>query len=327
MVTIYEVAAAAGVSPSTVSRVLNGQKVSPERTRLVLAAAARLGFTPSRAARRLRNQTSEVIALLIPDIENPFFTALARGAEDRAQQAGFSMVLCNTDDDPAKEARYLQIAAAEHMAGIVLAPAGEPGPHYDRLGEDRPVVAVDRTAGQGIDAVTVDNRAAGAATTTALLDAGYTRIACIAGPAGIETSDERELGWRQSLRRRNLSAEKWLRYADYRVEGGRAAMLDLLALPDPPDAVVTANNLMGVGALQVLSEAGLHPPAIGLAVIGELPFTTVRPATVTQVRLPARHLGGTAASMLLDRIAGDSQPARTVVLRTEPVQASAVKPM
>lgn len=99
-------------------------------------------------------------------------------------------------------------------------------------------------------------------------------------------------------------------------------MTDLLALPDPPDAVVVANNLMGVGALQVLSEAGRTPPAFGVAIVGDIPFTTLDPTTVTIVRLPARHLGVTAATLLLDRINGDTQPPRSIVLRNELVEAS-----
>src|ERR1700720_2937565 len=103
MATIYDVAARAGVSPATVSRVLNGASVSPEKARRVRKAAADLRYRPSRAARHLRNPSSELIALMIPDVENPFFTALARGVEDRIQEAGYSVVLCNTADDPAKE--------------------------------------------------------------------------------------------------------------------------------------------------------------------------------------------------------------------------------
>src|SRR5437899_7088561 len=103
MATIYEVAALAGVSPATVSRFFNGLPVSEEKAGRVRDAAAKLKFTPDKTARRLRNRSSELIALLIPDIENPFFTALARGVEDRAQASGFSVVLCNTDDDPDKE--------------------------------------------------------------------------------------------------------------------------------------------------------------------------------------------------------------------------------
>ena len=327
MATIYEVAALAGVSPATVSRVFNGQPVSEEKTRRVRQASAKLDFTPNKTARRLRNQTSEVIALLIPDIENPFFTALARGVEDRAQESGYSVVLCNTDDDPAKENRYLEIAAAEHMAGVILAPTSAEGRLTSPLTFGRPMVAVDRSTPYPIDAVKVDNRAAGVAATEALFDAGYRRIACIAGPAGIETTEERFLGWRSVVERRGQSESPaaYLQHANYRVDGGRAAMQVLLSLSEPPDAVMTTNNLMAVGALQVLVEAGLTPPEFGVALVGDLPFTTLTPSAIAQVHLPARHLGLTAATMLLDRIGGDTQPPRTVILRAE-VSPPAPKP-
>ncbi len=325
MATIYEVAALAGVSPATVSRVLNGAAVSPEKVRLVRDAAEQLQFTPNRTARRLRNQTSELIALLIPDVENPFFTALARGVEDKAQAAGFSVVLCNTDDDPAKETRYLDIANSENMAGVILAPASEDGDIRHLTDRGRPVVAVDRNTGLNIDSVMVDNRAAGIAATSALFEAGYERVACIAGPVGLEGTEERSLGWRQVAARHGGGGtiDQYLRHANYRVDGGRSAMASLLALDTPPDAVVTTNNLMGVGALQVLSEAGITPPNFGVAIVGDLPFTTLHPEAITEVHLPARHLGTTAATMLLDRIAGDTQPARTVVLRAEVTRGAA----
>jgi LacI family transcriptional regulator len=111
--------------------------------------------------------------------------------------------------------------------------------------------------------------------------------------------------------------DELLRYSTFRVDGGREVMEELLALPEPPDAVVAGNNLLGVGAIQVLTERGLTPPRLGVAVVGSLPFTTLSPSAVTLVRLPARHMGVTAAKMLLERIAGDDQPARTVVLRGE----------
>jgi LacI family transcriptional regulator len=318
MATIYEVAALAGVSPATVSRVFNGLTVSQDKQRAVREAAAKLSFVPNKTARRLRKQRSEIIALLVPDIENPFFTALARGVEDRAQRSDFSVVLCNTDDDPAKELRYLQIANSEQMAGVILAPASDEADLGAIASLGRPVVAVDRTTPYPVDAVKIDNRAAGIAATTALFDAGYRRIACIAGPAGIETTEDRFLGWRQVVTaRKALRSKDYLRHANFRVDGGREAMTALLALPTPPDGVVTTNNLMAVGALQALVEAGIAPDSFGVAVVGELPFMPLVPASVVQVRLPARHLGTTAASLLLDRINGDTQPPRTVVLRAE----------
>jgi LacI family transcriptional regulator len=319
MATIYEVAARAGVSPATVSRVFNGLRVSEEKVRLVRAAADELAFTPNRTARTLRRQNSEVIALVIPDIENPYFTELARGVEDIAQEAGYSVVLCNSDDQASKESTYLRIAVSENMAGVILAPADGPTELEELLRRGRPVVAVDRGTGYDIDGVVMSNRQAGRDAATALADAGYRRIACITGPREIETAHERAEGWREVLRERalDMDPDAYLRYSTFRVDGGRTTMSELLAMPEPPDALVAANNLLGVGALQVLTEHDLTPPKVGVAVVGALPFTTLSPDVVTVVRLPARQMGITAARMLIERIGGDAQPPRTVVLRNQ----------
>lgn len=319
MATIYEVAALAGVSPATVSRVFNGVAVSQEKTAAVRAAAAELKFTPNRTARTLRRQASEVIALVIPDIENPYFTEMARGVEDVASQAGYSVVLCNSDSQLDKEATYLQIAISEHMAGVILAAARDHTDLDALLATGRPVVAVDRGTGYDIDGVVMSNRSAGSAATANLVQAGFRRIACITGPEEIETAYERAEGWRSMMQHHvpDPALGELLRYSTFRVDGGREAMEELLRLPDPPDAVVAGNNLLGVGAIQVLTEHGLMPPQFGVAVVGSLPFTTLSPSAVTVVRLPARHMGVTAARMLLERIAGDDQPARTIVLRGE----------
>ena len=195
MATIYEVAKRAGVSPATVSRVFNGSVVSAEKERLVRAAAEELAFTPNRTARTLRRQSSEVIALVIPDIENPFFTSLARGVEDSARAAGFSVVLCNTDEDTEKEAHYLRIAVLENMAGVIIAAASDRSDLGPLLARSRAVVAVDRGPhGFDIDAVMVDNRTGGRLATRALIDHGCRRIACITGPADVETAQRRRRG-------------------------------------------------------------------------------------------------------------------------------------
>ena len=327
MATIYDVAELAGVSPATVSRVFNGTSVSASKADAVRKAARQLRFTPNRTARTLRRQSSEVIGLIIPDIENPYFTEMARGVEDVASEAGYSVVLCNSDAQVEKEATYLQIAIAEHMSGVIIATASEQSNLDEVLATGRPIVAVDRSTTYDVDGVVMANRAAGASATEALLDAGYRRIAYIGGPAHIDTAAERAAGWRDALAARapEAATDELLRFATFRVDGGRAAMEELLALPEPPDAVVAGNNLIGVGAIQVLTERALTPPKLGVAVIGSLPFTTLSPTAVTVVRLPARHMGVTAAKMLLERIRGDEQPARTVVLRNELQAASAVR--
>jgi len=318
--TIYDVAARAGVSPATVSRVLNGSAVSPEKTARVRAAVAELDFRPSRTARTLRRRSSEVIALIIPDVENTFFTALARGVEDRAVDAGYSVVLCNTDENPVKEDRYLDIAVAEQMAGVVLAPAS-PQPDLTPLtSRGITVVLVDRpVADPVVDLVVLDNEDAAARATQALYDRGYRRVACITGDPDSPTAPLRAAGWRRVFCARSpeADADRYLRHTDYRPGGGRAATASLMALSEPPDAVLTANNLLGVGALSYLVESGRRPPAVGLAALGELPFPSWGATDVVIEPWPGRLLGVRAADLLLERIRGDASDPRTVVLRSD----------
>ena len=314
MTTIYEVAARAGVSPATVSRVFNGIPVSASYADRVRAAAAELDFVPNRAARRLRRRTSEVIALVIPDIENPFFTALARGVEDRALQAGFSVVLCNTDERESKETRYLTVALSEQMAGVILAPATD-HPDLDAIvSRQTPVGVVDRSArGYDLDTVLMDDATNARLCTERLYDAGHRLVACITGPETVETAEHRADGWRSVFLGRSPGVDPgpYLRHADYRVDGGRSAAASLLALPEPPDAVFVANNLMAVGVMQALTERG-GTQVIG--VLGDLPYGLGVTPEVEIWPLPARELGITAADLLLGRINGDTSPARRIVL-------------
>ncbi|MEU6736792.1 LacI family DNA-binding transcriptional regulator [Streptomyces physcomitrii] len=328
--TIHDVARAAGVSPATVSRVFNGGRVTAERAERVRTAATELGFAPNRVARSLRTQRASVIGLLIPDIENPFFTAMARGVEDAAQQTNLSVVLCNTDEDVAKERRYLEIALAEQMAGVIVAAASRSRTDLSALESRKmPVVAVDRRPrGSTVDVVLVDNAHGAEEATWHLFERGYRRLACLTGPEGASTSEERLAGYRTAVRdfvRENPTEtraaealrEEHIRYADFRVEGGHRAMRELLALPEPPDAVFAANNLMAVGALQALAEAGLAAPGFGVLSFGEIPWAPLVRPSLSTVRLPSYDLGFTAATLLQERISGGERPLQTVVLRTE----------
>ncbi|MEU6551667.1 LacI family DNA-binding transcriptional regulator [Streptomyces sp. NPDC046915] len=322
MVTIQDVARAAGVSPATVSRVFNGGKVTAARALSVRQAAEALGFSPNRLARSLRTQQSSVIALIIPDIENPFFTSLARGVEDAAQRTSLSVVLCNSDEDTGKERRYLEVALGEQMAGVIVAAASQDETDLGPLiARGVPVVAVDRRPRDAeVDAVRVDNQHGGEVATRHLLKAGYRRIACVTGPEGASTSEERLAGYREALhaaRGEAVADSAYVRHADFRVEGGRAAMRELLALPEPPDAVFVANNLMTIGVLDALDEAGLTPPGIGVLSFGDVPWASLVRPSLTAVELPSYDLGRTAADLLLQRIDGSTSPLQTAVLRTK----------
>ncbi len=317
MVTIYDVARRAGVSPATVSRVFNGIKVTPHRDAAVRRAAAELGFVPNRNARRLRTSSSEVITMMVPDIENPFFTVMTRAVEDLARADGYSVMLCNTDEDPAREQEYLRVAVGEPVAGIIIVPSSRTTDLSLPLTRGVPVVSVDRRApGAAVDSVVADNVAGATAGTDLLLATGYRRVACITGPERVETSGERLEGYRRAYHRKlgTWPPAELIHQTEYTIEGGEQAMRTLLALPSPPDAVFAANNKLAAGAIRALAEADRLPPAVGVVSFGGLPMVLLVPRGIQVTHLPARELGLRAAQMLLERIRGLQSPPREVIL-------------
>lgn len=320
MVRMIDVARDAGVSVATVSRVLNGIPVRSDLEVSVRAAIARTGYTLDRTARSLRRQVAEVIALVVADIENPFFTALARGVEDVAQGAGLSVVLCNSGGDAYKEATYLRVAFEERMAGVIVVPAAPDTDVSRLLDKGMSVVAADRPLRDDVDSVTFDNRLLGRRATEALIDAGFVRIACVTGPSRISTAADRASGWRDALEAAGLEPDPdLLVHTDFRVEGGIESALQLSQIQNPPDAVVAANNLVGVGVLRVLSVAGSSHE--GVSVIGDLPFATTMADNVWLTSLNTAEMGRAAARMLVERIrGGEKGPGRHLVQQVaEPV--------
>ena len=317
MVTIYDVASRAGVSAATVSRVFNGKKVRPDMTEAVRTAAEELGFVPNRMARRLRTSSSEIIAMMIPDIENPFFTVMTRAVEDIARAKGYSVMLCNTDEDPEKEQEYLRVAVSEPVAGVILAPSSI-GTRLDlAIERDVPVVCVDRhAANAGADTVVADNLSGATATARLLFETGYRRVACVSGPERVETADLRHQGWAAAYREANgvEPPDDLVIRTSYTVAGGAEATHRLLALPEPPDAIFAANNKLASGVIRVLAAEGKLPPTIGLASFGGLPLVLLVPVGVLEAHLPVREMGIAAATMLLERINGLDAPPRDVVL-------------
>ena len=211
MTTIYDVARRAGVSPATVSRVLNGTaSVDPEMAARVRQAAQDLDYRPNAVARSLRRSRTSLWAVIISDIGNPFFTSMVRGVEDVAQEAGFSVVLCNGDEDPEKEARYVAAALAERMAGVIISSSGRPALISRLVQAGMPVVAIDRQP-RGVDG---GHRARGqhprrrAGDRRTWSTAGYRRIACITGPRRISTAMQRLRGYQRALKASGCPAER-----------------------------------------------------------------------------------------------------------------------
>lgn len=323
MATISEVAALAGVSTATVSRALNGKaSVAPDLAARVEAAALELGYRPHGPARSLRRRETAVLALLISDVENPFFTALARGVEDVAHVDGYSVVLCNTDDDAGKQQRYLDVAAQERMAGVILSPAGPDTDVTVLTGYGTPVVAVDRPLPTGsdepalVDMVLVDSRHAAATATAHLVAGGYARVGCLTGPAGIHTADDRLAGYRDALRAAGMrSTSRLVRRSEYKAAGAHAAALELLRQPEPPDALLVANSAMAIGVLEALQELDLRPGRdVGLVAFDEVAWAGLISPPLTVVAQPAYEMGRIAAQLLLARIAkADRAPTVTAL--------------
>ncbi|WAL67991.1 LacI family DNA-binding transcriptional regulator [Amycolatopsis cynarae] len=319
MPTISDVARKAGVSTATVSRALNGKSsVDPVLVSRVRIAAEELGYHPNALARNLRRQETAVLALIISDVENPFFTSIARGVEDVAQTAGYSVVLCNSDENADKERRYIDVALQERAAGVILSPTGLPS-SIERLRQrGTPVVAVDRPlAGRGTDQVLVDTRLAAREATEHLIAAGYRRIGCVTGPSGIRTADDRLAGYRDALSAAGLSP-RLERRAAYRAAGGRAAARKLLDAPHPPDALLVANSAMAIGVLEELAAAKLRLGRdVGVVAFDDVPWASLIDPPLTVMAQPAYEIGAEAARLLLARIADPARPpeARTLAAR------------
>src|SRR5207248_7985560 len=195
MVSIKDVAEAAGVSTATVSRVLsNGLHVRPEVRERVLATVERLGYRPNLVARSLRSQQSSTIGLLVSDISNPFFTAISRAVEDTAYEHGFSVLLCNTDENPEKEAIYLNLMRDTSVAGAIISPTRQTIASFADSRLPFPIVVVDRSISNlDVDAVLLDNVDAAYRLITHLIEQGHTRISALCSEMG--TGLERQLGY------------------------------------------------------------------------------------------------------------------------------------
>lgn len=318
-VTIREVAEMAGVSMATVSRVINGSnKVDPELANRVHLAIENLRYQPNRAARTLAGSRSNLLGLLVTDIQNPFFIDVMRGAEDVSQQNGYLLVICNTSEDPQKEQQYLEILAAENVAGAVIVPTQEKLPALEILKRRNiPVVVVDRRVrDRSIDAVLIDNVAAAREAVAHLISNGYKRIGLITGITSTTTGKERLQGYRQALQEAGIPFDpKLVQHGPFNEDTGQRYTHTLLNLDPPVDAILTANNRLTVGALHTLYAHNKHVPG-DIALIG---FDDVRWAmpglAITTVDQPAYELGSTAATRLLQRIREPNSPRQEIILQ------------
>lgn len=318
-VKMRDVAYEAQTSVATVSRVLNRKDtVDPELVRRVVEAATKLGYTPNPLARNLRLQRTNLWLLIISDIENTFFTSVARGVEDVAQQNGFSVVLCNADEDERKEARYVELAANQLAAGVILSPHSS-HVRVARLQEKGiPLVAIDRSLDPPVDLVIADSRGGARAATEYLLEQGWRRPACITGPKSAETAVLRRQGYEDALRAASVKTMRVV-HKPFHVEGGRAAAAQLLDRPAPPDSFFTGNAALALGVLEELRARGLrHGEDVGLICFDDAPWAEVVDPPIPIVSQPAYEIGASAAELLVKRINGTLDgPVRRIVFDTD----------
>jgi LacI family transcriptional regulator len=322
MANIYDVAKAARVSVATVSAVVNASAyVSPGLTARVHAAIKQVGYQPNQLARSLATQQSRTLGMIVPDIANPFFPEVVRGAEDAAHAAGYMLLIASSDNDLKKEAIYLDLFVAKRVDGVILtkAPGAMPTRMRDALARAGvPLVLLARSVpGFRADIVEMDDRAAAHEGVTHLLRLGFRRIGFVTGLARVSTTRRRLEGYRAALRDWSQPADPALIVeGDFGVESGYRAGLELLK--HRPDAVFISNYLMSVGFMGALRQYQLRcPEDVAIVTCDDHPWLDSFAPRLTTIDLPKRDLGAAAARMLIERLANGKRSApRTIRLKS-----------
>lgn len=306
MPTMRDVARLARVSVSTVSAVINNMGiVSPERTQRVKKAMEDLDYHPDQVARSLKVRRTHTIGMVIPDVTNPFFTDVIRGVEDAAQGNGYSVILCNSNEDPEQERRHLSVLFSRRVDGVLLAPTDSHAAE-DRLTRRRfPIVFFDRIPpGYSGPAVVTDNFGASYEATRHLIALGHRRIAIIAGRLDLSNGLDRLEGYRKAMQEAQLVIrEEYLQQGDFQLESGYRCGLELLRLSDPPTAIFSCNNKMTLGLMRALAELRVPCPEL-VSVLGfdDFDWSAAFNPRLTTIAQPAYQMGTQAMEMLLRKI-------------------------
>lgn len=313
MANIKDVARDAGVSTATVSRVMSGRDpVSGEMRERVLGSARKLDYRPNALAKSLRMEATGTLGLVVSNVMNPFFTAVARAVEDAAAERGYSVIIGNADEDPDKEARYVDVLLQKRVDGFVVSPARDESPLLGEVAvSGTPLVFVDRSIeGLDVPVVRADGRRAVSQLVEYLVRLGHTSLAIISGPEGVVSGRERLEAFLEAAEQAGLPiGSECIRPGSFRRESGAVAMKELLDLPEPPTAVFAANNLMALGALQSIRTSGLSIPGdISVASFDDVSWFELLDPPLTAIAQPTQEIGTTAARMLLRMIESGERP-------------------
>jgi LacI family transcriptional regulator len=330
-VSVKDVAARAGVSVGTVSNVLNRPtKVTPETAERVNDAIVELGFVRNDAARQLRAGTSRCIGFVVLDVGNPFFTDLARAAEERAAQSGLVLLIANSAEQRDREAAGLELFEEQRVRGVLISPVEEVTGRLERLrSRGTPSVLVDRRASTpGFSSVSVDDVAGGHAAVRHLLDGGRRRILFVGGPLDLEQVRDRLRGARQAVAAVPDASLEVLLIGALTVRHGVDAGREILAMDQPPDAVFAANDLVALGVLQAVGLLGglRVPQDLGLVGYDDIEFAASAGVPITSMRQPRDQMGAIAVDLLLAEIDGSGERAQ-IVLQPELVVRDSSAPV
>jgi LacI family transcriptional regulator len=316
---IRDVARIAGVSPATVSRVLNGSEtVADDLRRRVFEAAERAGYRPNRLARNLRRQKADMIGVIVSDIDNPHFSEAVRVIEDEAFRSGYRLLLCNSDERADKQRAYLGMLADERVQGVILSPADSAGIGSNALLDlGIPVVAFDRVIDDPrADAVVCDNEEGLRRLTEHFIWHGHQRIAYVGGRSHVETGASRLAGYLAAVRAAGLVP--FTVEGEFRADRAEAAVGELLARGMRPSAMVIANNVMAIGTLRALRSARLRvPDDVAIGSVDDPIWAELMDPPLTVLAQPVRALAQTAMRLMLERIEGGRREVRRVVLPME----------
>ncbi len=322
MATIREVARLAGVSPITVSRVLNRTGlVSAETRARVEKVISEMNYVPNVLARNFRAKRTETLALVLIDITNPFWTRVARGVEDTARQAGYSVILCNTDENETIQSDTIRLLLQKQVDGILLVPRSDGAALVERIRQQGvPVVVLDRRiAGLNEDTVRGDSFGGAYRLAQVLFELGHRRITLLSGPADVPTAADRAAGFNQAVDENDCAGSCGIIYGDYTYASGSEMARQALNRSPRPTALFAGNNLIATGALRAVQAAALRVPLdISLVCFDDIPpELTIEPFFTTAAQ-PAYTLGSQATQLLLERLFQKAAaPPREIVLPVE----------
>jgi LacI family transcriptional regulator len=319
MANMKDVAQRAGVSISTVSHVINETRfVSDELRERVLRAMRVLDYQPNVVARSLRTKRTQMVALVIPDITNPYFPEVARGVQDMAEQHDYSVILCNTDRMLSREVRFLKTLRRQRVDGLILNPSGVTSTNLRELQEAQiPVLLIGSQIDHPeFDVVMVDNVKGAWHAVKHLIDLGHRRIGLVGGSRATSSGEQRFQGYIQALTDHGLPIdEDLITEGPFTHEGGHECMKQLLSLPSLPTAAFASSDVMAIGALMAVQEASLQVPGdLSLVGFDDIIVASITTPKLTTVAQPKYQTGEMAARLLFNRIESASPPQRQKVV-------------